>query len=67
MSEITHLGRASQRHPPAVYGQVSTASQAGVVGRQQAASGNWASYGFGNIGASGTKSAVVPAEDGNGI
>jgi hypothetical protein len=50
----------------AVYGQVSTANQAGVVGRQQAASGNWAVYGFGNIGATGTKSAVVPAEDGNG-
>jgi len=49
-----------------VYGQVSTASQAGVVGRQQASSGNWAVFGFGNIGATGTKSAVVPAEDGNG-
>jgi hypothetical protein len=49
-----------------VYGQVSTANQAGVVGRQLASSGNWAVYGFGNIGASGTKSAVVPAEDGNG-
>ena len=40
--------------------------QAGVVGRQLDASGNWAVFGFGNIGASGTKSAVVPAEDGNG-
>jgi hypothetical protein len=49
-----------------VYGQVSTANQAGIVGRQEAAGGNWAIYGFGNIGASGTKSAVVPAEDGNG-
>src|SRR5262249_43100535 len=29
-------------------------------------SGNWAVFGFGNIGATGTKSAVVPAEDGNG-
>ncbi len=47
-----------------VYGQVSAASQAGVVGRQEDASGNWAVYGFGNIGATGTKSAVVPAEDG---
>lgn len=47
-----------------VYGQVATANQAGVVGRQEAASGNWAVYGFGNIGATGTKSAVVPAEDG---
>ena len=44
-----------------VYGQVSTAPQAGIVGRTLDASGNWALYGFGNIGASGTKSAVVPA------
>ena len=49
-----------------VYGQVSTANQAGIVGRQEAAGGNWAIYGFGNIGATGTKSAVVPAEDGKG-
>ncbi len=49
-----------------MYGQVATANQAGVVGRQLASSGNWAVFGFGNIGASGTKSAVVPAEDGNG-
>lgn len=49
-----------------VYGQVSTANQAGVVGRQEDASGNWALYGFGNIGATGTKSAVVPAQDGRG-
>jgi hypothetical protein len=49
-----------------VYGQVSTANQAGVIGRQEAAGGNWAFYGFGNIGATGTKSAVVPAADGNG-
>jgi hypothetical protein len=47
-----------------VYGQVSTANQAGIVGRQEAAGGNWAIYGFGNIGATGTKSALVPAEDG---
>jgi hypothetical protein len=47
-----------------VYGQVSTANQAGVVGRQEAAGGNWAIYGFGNIGATGTKSALVPAENG---
>jgi hypothetical protein len=50
----------------AVYGQVSTANQAGLVGRQQDASGNWAVYGFGNIGATGTKSAVVEATDGKG-
>ena len=49
-----------------VYGQISAANQAGVVGRQLNSSGNWAIYGFGNIGATGTKSAVVPAEDGNG-
>jgi hypothetical protein len=49
-----------------VYGQISVAPQAGVVGRQLDASGNWAVFGFGNIGASGTKSAVVPAQDGNG-
>jgi hypothetical protein len=47
-----------------VYGQVDVAPQAGVVGRQEDASGNWAVYGFGNIGATGMKSAVVPAEDG---
>jgi hypothetical protein len=47
-----------------VYGQVSDAPQAGVLGRQLDASGNWAVYGFGNIGATGTKSAVVPAADG---
>jgi hypothetical protein len=46
------------------YGQVSAKNQAGVIGRQEDASGNWAIYGFGNIGATGTKSAVVPAEDG---
>jgi hypothetical protein len=50
----------------AVYGQTSTAPQAGVVGRTLDSSGNWAIYGFGNIGASGTKSAVVPAADGRG-
>jgi hypothetical protein len=50
----------------AVYGQVSTVNQAGVVGRTLDASGNWAIYGFGNIGASGTKSAIVPAKDGKG-
>jgi hypothetical protein len=47
-----------------VYGQVTVANQAGVVARTEDSSGNWAIYGFGNIGASGTKSAVVPAEDG---
>ena len=49
-----------------VYGQVAANSQAGVVGRQENSSGNWAIYGFGNIGATGTKSAIVPAADGNG-
>jgi len=49
-----------------VYGQVSAADQSGVVGRTLNASGNWAIYGFGNIGATGTKSAVVPAKDGKG-
>jgi hypothetical protein len=49
-----------------VYGQVSTAPQSGVVGRSLDASGNWGVYAFGNIGATGTKSAVVPAADGNG-
>jgi hypothetical protein len=48
-----------------VYGQVSANSQAGIVGRQEDSSGNWALYGFGNIGATGTKSAVVPAADGD--
>jgi hypothetical protein len=47
-----------------VYGQTSTAPQAGVIGRTFDASGNWAIYGFGNIGATGTKSALVPAENG---
>jgi len=35
-----------------------------VVGQTDTASGNWAIYGYGNIGASGTKSAIVPAENG---
>ncbi len=48
-----------------VYGQVGTAPQAGVVGRQTDTSGNWALFGFGNIGASGTKSAVVPVNNGS--
>jgi hypothetical protein len=48
-----------------VYGQVSVAPQAGIVGRQLDSSGNWAIYGFGNIGASGTKSAIVPIDDGS--
>jgi hypothetical protein len=47
-----------------VYGQVTAASQAGVVGRQLDASGNWGMYAFGNIGASGTKSSVVPVDNG---
>ncbi|HWG20185.1 MAG TPA: hypothetical protein VG225_06610 [Terracidiphilus sp.] len=48
----------------AVYGQVSTAPQAGIVGRQLDSSGNWGIYAFGNIGASGTKSSVVPVANG---
>lgn len=47
-----------------VYGQVNVAPQAGVVGRQEDSSGNWALYGFGNIGATGTKSSVVSVENG---
>lgn len=47
-----------------VYGQVSTANQAGVVGRQEDSSGNWGLFAFGNIGASGTKSSVVPVDNG---
>jgi hypothetical protein len=47
-----------------VYGQVNTANQAGVVGRQEDSSGNWALYGFGNIGATGTKSSVVHVDNG---
>jgi hypothetical protein len=50
-----------------VYGQVSNAPQAGVVGRTLDASANWALYGFGNIGASGTKSALVPALGGGHV
>jgi hypothetical protein len=49
----------------ALYGQVSTVNQSGVVGRQEDASGNWALFGFGNIGATGTKVALVPAENGS--
>jgi hypothetical protein len=49
-----------------VYGQVTAVNQAGVVGRTEDASGNFAVFGFGNIGASGTKSAIVPAVDGRG-
>ncbi len=47
-----------------VYGQVSVAPQAGVVGRQLDSSGNWAMYAFGNLGATGTKSSVVPVDNG---
>ncbi len=47
-----------------VYGQVSVAPQGGVIGRQLDASGNWAVYAFGNIGATGTKSSVVPVDHG---
>jgi len=47
-----------------VYGQVSTAPQAGVVGRTLDSSGNWAVFAFGNLGASGTKSSVVPVDNG---
>jgi hypothetical protein len=47
-----------------VYGQVAVAPQAGVIGRQSDASGNWGVYAFGNIGATGTKSSVVPVDNG---
>ena len=47
-----------------LYGQISVAPQAGVVGRQLDASGNWAVFAFGNLGATGTKSSVVPVENG---
>ena len=47
-----------------VYGVSS--SGIGLLGNTFTASGNWAIYGYGNIGASGTKSAVVPAQDGKG-
>jgi hypothetical protein len=47
-----------------VYGEVSKDTQAGVVGRTLNATGNYGVYSFGNIGATGTKSAVVPALDG---
>ena len=46
-----------------VYGQVSASSQAGVIGRQLDASGNWGLYAYGNIGASGTKSSVVSVDN----
>jgi hypothetical protein len=47
-----------------VYGQVSADTQAGVVGRQENSSGNWAIYAFGNLGATGTKSSVVTVDNG---
>jgi len=47
-----------------VYGQVSVAPQAGTIGRTLDASGNWGLYAFGNIGATGTKSSVVPVDNG---
>ncbi len=47
-----------------VYGQVSADTQAGVIGRQENSSGNWAIYAFGNLGATGTKSSVVPVDNG---
>ncbi len=37
-----------------------------MVGKTEDSSGDWALYGLGNIGATGTKSAVVPAADGEG-
>ena len=50
-----------------VYGLTMVEDYAGVLGSQQnATTDNWAIYGDGNIGASGTKSAVVPAADGGG-
>jgi hypothetical protein len=45
-----------------VYG--TAASGLGVVGSTAAVSGNWAVFGFGNTGATGTKAALVPAENG---
>jgi hypothetical protein len=48
----------------AVYGQVTAAGQGGVIGRTLDSSGNWGIYAFGNIGASGTKSSVVPVDNG---
>jgi len=47
-----------------VYGQVSVAPQAGTIGRTLDSSGNWGMYAFGNIGATGTKSSVVPVDNG---
>jgi hypothetical protein len=47
-----------------VYGLTSTASQSGVLGTQENSSGNWALFGFGNIGATGTKSSVVAVDNG---
>jgi hypothetical protein len=47
-----------------VYGD--SVSGTGILANTSAGSGNWAVYGYGNIGASGTKSAVVPAQDGKG-
>lgn len=49
------------------YGQISADGQGGVVGRQNDPSGNWAVYAYGNIGASGTKSAVVPGLGGGHV
>jgi len=48
----------------AVYGQVSANNTGAVIGRQENSSGYWAFYGFGNLGASGTKSSVVPVDNG---
>ena len=48
-----------------VYGQVTAANQSGVVGRTLDSSGNWGLFAFGNIGASGTKSSVVPVDNGS--
>jgi hypothetical protein len=47
-----------------VFGQTSTATQSGVLGTQENSSGNWALFGFGNIGATGTKSSVVAVDNG---
>jgi hypothetical protein len=50
---------------PSSYG-VFGEGLAGVVGQTRGSSGIWALFGFGSIGATGTKSALVPAVDGRG-
>lgn len=55
-------GAANGSTGEGVYG--SSTSGLGVVGATSAAGGNWALYGYGNIGATGTKSSVVPVDSG---